>query len=120
MLRLPLDELAARGLEPEVLARPPWPPALCEHVRQRHRELRGALAAGLGLLHAPAHRATLRGLLVWAALIEQYSRRAEAALPRVWRRTRWDGVRDALRAWRAARRAMGPRTPNPIATPERP
>jgi len=111
-LRLPLDELSALGVAPEALARSPWPPALCERLRERHRELRGALAADCALLRTPAHRAALRGVLVWAALLERHSRRAAAALPTTWRHTRWDGVRDALRAWRAARRAMSPGTPN--------
>jgi 15-cis-phytoene synthase len=111
-LRMPLDELAALGVAPEALAQLPWPPALCEWLRERHRELRGALAAGCALLPTPAHRAALRGLLVWAALLERHSRCAQAALPAAWRRTRWDGVHDALRAWRAARRAMSPRIPN--------
>jgi 15-cis-phytoene synthase len=111
-LRMPLDELAALGVAPEALAQSPWPPALCQRLRERHGELRSALAAGCALLRTPMHRAALRGLLVWAALLERHSRRAEAALPTAWRRTRWDGVRDALRAWRAARRAMRPRMPN--------
>jgi 15-cis-phytoene synthase len=105
-LRLPLDELAAIGVEPAALAQPPWPAALCERLRQRHREVRDALASGCALLRSPAQRAALRGLLVWAALLHQHSRRAEAALPTVWRRGRWDGLSDAWRAWRTARRAM--------------
>jgi phytoene synthase len=112
-LRVPLDELATLGVEPEALARPPWPAALCERLRQRHRELRDALAAGCTLLRAPAQRATLRGLLVWAALAHRHSQRTEAALPAAWRRTRRDGLGDAYRAWRAARRAMSPGIPNP-------
>jgi phytoene synthase len=118
-LRLPLDELAALGVAPEALAQPPWPPALCERLRERHHELRGALAAGCAVLRSPAHRAALRGVLVWAALIQQHSRRAQAALPAVWRRTRWDGVSDAVRAWRVARQAMSPRMPSAtLNTPE--
>lgn len=105
-LRVPLDELAALGVAPEALAQPPWPPALCEHLRERHRQLQGALAAGCALLHTGPQRAALRGVLVWAALMQQHSRRAQAALPALWRRTRWDGLRDALRAWRTARHAM--------------
>jgi phytoene synthase len=120
-LRMPLDELAALGVAPEALAQSPWPPALYERLRERHRELRSGLAAGCALLRTPAHRGALRGLLVWAALIERHSKRAEAALPTAWRRTRWDGVRDALRAWRTARRAMSPKMPNPtLKTPEHP
>jgi phytoene synthase len=112
-LRLPLDELAALGVAPEALARPPWPPALCQRLRERHQELRATLAAGCTLLRSPSHRAALRGVLVWAALIQQHSRRAAAALPTIWRRSRWDGVSDAWRAWRVARQAMSPRMPNP-------
>ncbi len=33
-------------------------------------------------LQAPGQRAALRGLLVWAAVMQQHSRRAERALPR--------------------------------------
>ncbi len=111
-LRLPLDELAAIGVEPTAVAQPPWPAALCERLRQRHRELRDALVAACALLRSPAQRATLRGLLVWAALLHRHSRRAEAALPMPWHRSRWDGLSDALRAWRVARRAMRSGLPN--------
>jgi len=112
-LRLPLDELAALGVAPDALARPPWPPALCERLRERHHELRGALAAGCALLRSPPQRAALRGVLVWAALMQHHSQRAAAALPTLWRRSRWDGVGDAFRAWRVARRAMNPKSSNP-------
>jgi phytoene synthase len=105
-LRLPLDELPTLGFAPGDLAHTPWPVALCTRLSERHRELRRVLTASCTLLRAPAHRAGLRGLLVWAALMQQHSRRAEAALPQSWRRTRWDGLSDALRAWRTARRAM--------------
>jgi phytoene synthase len=113
-LRLPLDELAAIGVDPAAVAQLPWPTALCERLRQRHRELRDALASACASLRSPAQRATLRGLLVWVALVHQHSRRAEAALPTVWRRNRWDGLSDAWRAWRTARRAMRPGMPNLI------
>jgi phytoene synthase len=116
-LRVPLDELAALGVAPEALARPPWPPALCGRLRERHHELQGALAAGCALLRSPLHRAALRGVLVWAALIQQHSRRAAAALPAVRGRSRWDGVSDAWRAWRVARQAMSPSIPNPTLEP---
>jgi 15-cis-phytoene synthase len=104
-VRLPLDELATLDVTPDALAQTPWPKALSERLRERHRQLRGQLAAGCAQPSAPAQRAALRGLLVWAALMQQHSRRAEAALPQTWRRSRWDGISDALRAWRAARRA---------------
>ena len=105
-LRLPLDELTALGVMPDALGHSPWPAALCERLRVRHQELRLALQTSCALLQTPAQRLALRGLLVWAALLLQHSRRAEAALPRSWQRSRWDGISDALRAWRAARRAM--------------
>jgi phytoene/squalene synthetase len=112
-LRLPLDELPAAGMAPEALARTPWPDALCARLRERHRELRRTLGASCELLQ-PAQRAALRGLLVWAALILQHSRRAEAALPHSWRHTRRNGLGDALRAWRTARRAMRPGSVTPL------
>ena len=105
-VRIPLEELTALGVMPTTLGHTPWPAALCERLRARHQELRLALQTSCALLQAPMQRAALRGLLVWAALMQQHSRRAEAALPRTWRRSRWDGVADALRAWRAARRAL--------------
>jgi 15-cis-phytoene synthase len=105
-LRLPLDELTATGVAPDALARTPWPAALCERLRERHRALRLALITSCALLDSPAHRTALRGLLVWAALLLQHSRRAEAALPHSWQHTRRNGLGDALRAWRIARRAM--------------
>jgi len=105
-LRIPLEELARLDVAPESLALTPWPAALCERLRARHRELRGTLTTSCALLRAPHHRVALRGLLVWCALMQQHSRRAEAALPRSWQRNRWQGVGDALRAWRTARRAM--------------
>ncbi|HEY6454790.1 MAG TPA: hypothetical protein VIY90_05840, partial [Steroidobacteraceae bacterium] len=91
---------------PEALARPPWPAALCERLRARHQELRRALTGSCDALQAPGQRAALRGLLVWAAVMQQHSRRAERALPRSWERSRWNGIGDSLGAWRAARRAL--------------
>ncbi len=101
-VRLPLDELSALAVAPDALSQTPWPRALSERLRERHRQLRGQLAASCAQPSSPA----LRGLRVWAALKQQHSHRAEAALPRSWRRSRWDGISDALRAWRAARGAM--------------
>jgi 15-cis-phytoene synthase len=101
-VRLPLDELAAMDVTPDALAQTPWPKVLSERVRERHRQLRGQLAASCAQPPLPE----LRGLVVWAKLMQQHSRRAEKALPRTWRRSRWDGISDALRAWRTARRAM--------------
>jgi phytoene synthase len=105
-VRLPLDELAALGVAPEALAQTPWPEALSRRLRERHQQLRGALSACCAGLKSPAHRTALRGLLVWAAVMQQHSRRAERALPHSWRRSRWEGLRDALRAWRTARGVM--------------
>ena len=103
-VRMPLDELTALNVAPEALAQPPWPEALSRRLGERHRQLRAAVNASCALLQSPAQRAALRGLLVWAALLLQHSRRAEQALPSTWQRSRWDGLGDALRAWRAARR----------------
>jgi hypothetical protein len=105
-LRIPLEELHALGVAPEALAHTPWPPALCDRLRTRHRELRGALISSCDVLHAPSHRLALRGLLVWAAVMHRHSLRAELALPHSWRRSRWHGIGDSLGAWRAARRAL--------------
>jgi phytoene/squalene synthetase len=105
-LRLPLEELSALGVAPEALARTPWPAALCDRLRARHQDLRRALTSSCAVLHAPGHRAALRGLLVWAAVMQQHSRRAERALPRSWERSRWNGIGDSVGAWRAARRAL--------------
>jgi phytoene synthase len=105
-VRVPLDELTALDVAPEALAHSPWPPALILRLRERHQQLRGALDGACALLTSPAQRAAVRGLLVWAALTQQHSRRAERALPGAWQRSRWDGLGDALRAWRAARAAI--------------
>jgi 15-cis-phytoene synthase len=105
-LRIPVEELSTLGVAPEALARTPWPPALCELLRARHQGLRQALTSSCAVLHAPSHRAALRGLLVWAAVMQQHSRRTERALPRSWQRSRWNGIGDSLGAWRAARRAL--------------
>jgi 15-cis-phytoene synthase len=105
-LRIPLDELTALGVSPEALAQTPWPAPLSERLRERHRQLRAAVMASCALLDSPAQRAAQRGLLVWATLLQQHSRRAERALPGAWQRSRWDGVGDALRAWRMARRSI--------------
>jgi phytoene/squalene synthetase len=105
-LRIPLEELSALGVAPAALAQPPWPPALCDRLRARHQDLRGALTSSCAELHAHGHRVALRGLLVWAAVMQQHSRRAEGALPCSWERSRWNGIGDSLGAWRAARRAL--------------
>jgi phytoene synthase len=120
-LRIPLNELAALAVAPDSLARTPWPDALAQRLRERHRQLRGALTVTCAQLANPGERAALRGLLVWAALIQQHSVRAERALPGSWQRTRRDGIGDALRAWRAARGALKTSTlKNPLKSAERP
>jgi 15-cis-phytoene synthase len=103
-LRLPLDELARAGVAPESLARPPWSAALAQLIGARHRELRRALAAGADALEQPA----LRGLLVWAALACEYSRRAARALPAASASLERAAL-DGWRAWRSARRAAAGR-----------
>jgi phytoene synthase len=102
-LRLPLDELAAAQVAPECLARPPWPHALTELLRRRHRELRTALTDTVDTLPAEPRRA-LRGLIVWVSLDCTASMRAEARLPGESRPRDHQGPLDGWRAWRAARR----------------
>src|SRR5439155_1410878 len=79
-LRLPLDELARAHAAPQTRAQPPWAAGLAALVRERHRQVRAALAASVAAL-ASHEQAALRGLLVWAALACGHSRRAERALP---------------------------------------
>jgi len=73
-------------------------------VRERHRQVRAALAASVATL-ARHQQAPLRGLLVWAALASGHSRRAERALPGAITSSDHHAPLDAWRAWRAARRA---------------
>jgi len=103
-LRVPLDALDSAQVAPAQLAQPPWPPPLAELLRTRHRQLRAALASHGGAL-APAQRRSLRGLLVWAALVAAYSQRAEALLPQSPAQSAPQHLLDGWRAWRAARRA---------------
>lgn len=103
-LRLPLDELARAHASPEALAQPPWAAELAKLVRERHRQVRAALAASVGAL-ARHEQAALRGLLVWAALACSRSRRAQRALPGALIAGEHHAPLDAWRAWRAARRA---------------
>jgi hypothetical protein len=107
-LRLPLDELAQVQVAPPALAQPPWPPALAQRLRERHRQLRSTLAAELGAL-AGGERAALRGLTVWAVLAAHYSRRAEHALPAARPSGDYQSPLDGWRAWRAARSGTGVR-----------
>lgn len=103
-LRVPLEELARAGVAPEELAQARWSMALAVLLRERHRELRGALAASVNALGAAA-QAALRGLLVWAAVAASHSHRAQALLPRAITARDHHAPLDGWRAWRAARRA---------------
>jgi len=103
-LRVPLDELESVKADPGVLAKPPWPPAVVELLRARHKSLRGEIAHALGEVDR-AQQPGLRGLLVWAALAGRSSQRTERALPDRLRIGRFDAVADAWFAWRIARRA---------------
>ena len=103
-LRLPLDELEQAQTSPASLAQPPWPPELVSLVRERHRQLRSALAAAIAAL-APAVQASLRGILVWSAIACAHSLRAQARLPDASLTRDHHAPLDGWRAWRAARRA---------------
>jgi len=103
-LRVPLDELERAHLPPESLGQPPWPPALAELLRHRHRELRASLGAALDAL-PPEARPALRGLIVWANLACAASVRAEKRLPRESTARDQHAPLDGWRAWRVARRA---------------
>ena len=102
-LRVPLDELERTRTPTESLAQPPWPPALAELLRRRHRELRESLGAALQAL-PPAARPALRGLIVWADLACVASARAERRLPQASTARDHHAPLDGWRAWRAARR----------------
>lgn len=106
-LRLPLDELAAAGIDPQHLT-PPWAPALAQRLTQRHTQLRAELAAAVRALPAAA-QAPLRPLLVWAALAHGESRRAARRLPAAPPEGDHHGALDGWRAWRAARAASAGR-----------
>ena len=103
-VRLPLDELAAAGAASEALARPPWPPGLEALLRARHVDLRARLAGAVAAL-TPQAQPPLRGLVVWVALAQQSSRRAERRLPQAHPGGDDSTVLDGYRAWRAARLA---------------
>lgn len=104
-LRLPLDELQGLAVDPDSLARPPWPDTLARAMRSRHESLRAALAAGAGALtSASAPRTPLRGLAVWIALACRASQRAQQAIPSENRTLRIAALGDAWHAWVIARR----------------
>jgi 15-cis-phytoene synthase len=103
-LRLPLDELEQAGVDPEALAKPPWPETLCAVLRRRHQALRASLAAGAAALPRDEQMA-MRGLLVWAGLAARRSQRAERALPNPSPDGPAANFSEAWTAWRLARRA---------------
>jgi phytoene/squalene synthetase len=102
-LRLPVGELERAHVSPGSLAQPPWPPALAELLRRRHRELRAALGAALETLPQEV-RPALRGLIVWVTLACTASARAQARLPQASGPREHHAPLDGWRAWRAARR----------------
>jgi 15-cis-phytoene synthase len=104
-IRLPLDELERVQVSPAALTQPPWPEALAALLRERHRQLRGALGASVAAL-APAAQPAMRGLIVWAALTARHSARAARDLPRARPAGEHHAPLDGWRAWRAARRAQ--------------
>ncbi len=104
-LRLPLQELEQANIDPASLAKPPWSDALSHLVRERHRALRAQLASSAGSLPA-AVQPQLSGLLVWATLASQQSRRAERALPNALPPRHTVAFADAWSGWRAARHAL--------------
>jgi phytoene synthase len=103
-LRVPLDELDGSKADPSALAKPPWPAALANLLRARHKSLRDEITRALRDVE-PAQQPALRGLLVWAALAWRGSQRSERALPDQLRPGRFDATADAWFAWRIARRA---------------
>lgn len=107
-MRIPLDELDQAAVAPQSLAAPPWPQALATLLRARHRDLRQQLAAAVAGL-APPLQESARGLLVWAALAWQTSRRAERALPHAAGASIAGAAAANWRAWRAARAASAGR-----------
>ena len=103
-VRVPLDELDRAGVEPNALAKLPWPAPLATLLKERHQALRATLATRVAAL-APQDQMAARGLLVWAALAWRLSMRAQRALPNVILPRRYDSLADGWQAWRAARRA---------------
>jgi 15-cis-phytoene synthase len=104
-LRVPLDELERAGVETANLVNPPWPAALATLLSERHEALRAVIAESVKNL-TPEEQPDLRGLLVWASLAWQLSRRAEHALPAALAPRRYHVLADAWRAWGAARGAL--------------
>ena len=107
-IRLPLAELEPLAVSPGQLAQPPWPAALAALLRERHRQLRAALAASVAAV-PPAAQPSLRGAIVWAALSAQHSRRAAQRLPAASLTRDHPRALDGWRAWRIARLAQAGR-----------
>lgn len=108
-LRVPLDELERASVAAQALATPPWPQGLVDIVRERHRDLRRDLATAVAGL-SPESQRSARGLLVWAALAWQASRRAERALPQPPTASIASAAAANWLAWRAARAAAAGRS----------
>jgi phytoene/squalene synthetase len=103
-LRVPLDELERAGVDPSVVAKTPWPPALATLLRERHEALRATLASLISQFPPEAQTAS-RGLMVWAVLAWHQSWRAQRSLPNAILARRYHPLLDGWRAWRAARNA---------------
>ena len=103
-IRVPLDELERANVDTSALAKTPWPDAISELLRARHKSLRNNISRILIDVDREK-QPSLRGLLVWAALTWRSSQRAERALPERLRPGRYDAISDAWFAWRIARRA---------------
>jgi len=103
-IRVPLDELESANVNINALSKPPWPDAVAQLLRARHKSLRNDIARILDNVDREEQPA-LRGLLVWAALTWRSSHRAECALPNRLQPGRFDAISDAWFAWRIARRA---------------
>lgn len=100
-LRLPLDALAAAGVDPGSLRAPPWPDALVTLLRPRHARVQARLAA-LAAGTPPPARYALRGVLVWSQVARAHSARAARALPQEFHPGLLAGFADTLRAWQTA------------------
>lgn len=107
-LRVPLDELERAGVNVSSLAKAPWPRELVNLLRERHESLRETIASGVSQFGRD-EQASLRGLLVWAALAWRLSWRAQRALPNIILPRRHHVLADGWHAWRAAHKASAGR-----------
>lgn len=107
-LRLPLDELTGAAVAPELLAHPPWTPALAGILRHRYRTVHETLTRSVERLD-PSVRGALTGIIVWAALAARHCQRAAHCLPQAPSRRDPHTLSDGWRAWRTARRAASGR-----------